>query len=66
LLWALKSLVGVLGKDAKQDPAKRNEAIDALFDPLGEAGTYDAKKFTDAAKAITTTFPGGAAIPLPK
>lgn len=63
-LWALKSLYGVLVKDAKAD-AKKNDAIDALYDPLGEAGTYDAAKFVGAAKTMTEQFPGGKAIPKP-
>ena len=62
----LKSLWGCVSKDAKPaDAEARMAKVDELYEPLGEAASYDPKKFAPAAAKMSAVFPGGKLIPLP-
>ena len=65
---ALTSLWGsikVNGKLSEADGKAKQDKIDALFDPLGDKGTYSADKFAPEAAKMKDVFTGGASIPLP-
>lgn len=64
-VWSLKSLLGVMQHDGKQDVAKKMEKVDALYEPMADSATYKPEPFVAAAKAIVAEFPGGASIPKP-
>lgn len=57
--FGLLALNGVLADKGAE------EKINGLFDPLGDAGSYDAAKFGPAAKAVGGAVTGGKSIALP-
>ena len=65
---ALTSLWGSVKLNAKlsdADGKAKQDKIDALYDPLGDKGTYSADKFGPEAGKMKDVFSGGASLPLP-
>ncbi len=65
---ALSSLWGSVKLNAKlseADGKAKQDKIDALYDPLGDKGTFSGDKFGPEAVKMKDVFTGGASIPLP-